>query len=57
MKRRIEIHNRDRYISKNHKKPESDFYARWYEKFGDVPNRSMSIDEFKQVMKEMKEFE
>lgn len=56
MKRRVEITNKNRYIS-SEPKPKSDFYQRWYSKFGDVPNKSIPADEFMNILKEMQEFE
>ena len=56
MKRRIEITNKDRYIS-SEPKPKSDFYQRWHTKFRDVPNKSIPADEFMAILKEMQEFE
>lgn len=58
MKHRIEINNRDRYISKDAENlEESDFYQRWYSKFGEPQERTMSGDKFMERLKEMVDFE
>ena len=62
MKRRSEILNKDKYI----KRPKaetieyedrSEFYDRWYAKFGEPQTRTMPADKFLERLKEMIEFE
>ena len=60
MIRKTEISNRDKYISKQENpdyEDHSDFYRRWYAKFGKPQTRTMPGDEFMQMLKEMIEFE
>ena len=60
MVRKTEISNRDKYISRqleSEYEDRSDFYKRWYEKFGKPQTRTMPGDEFMQMLKEMIEFE
>jgi hypothetical protein len=56
MKRRIEINNKDRYISQE-PRAKSDFFQRWHDRFGDVPNKTIPADEFMNILKEMRDFE
>lgn len=60
MKRRTEITDRDKYVSKDARKSykdDSDFYERWYAKFGKPQNRTMPAGEFMKRLKEMIDFE
>ncbi len=58
MKIRKDIANKDSIISKNvDTSNTSDFYARWYEKFGKPQDRTMPADKFMERMKEMIDFE
>ena len=62
MKRRIEIANRDRYIrpypeDREPYEDKSDFYERWYAKFGPPQERTLPGDEFMKRLKEMVDFE
>ena len=57
MKRRIEIVDRDKYVKKPSQEPKSDFYERWYRKFGKPQTRTLPGDEFMKRLKEMCEFE
>lgn len=61
MKRRIEIVDRDKYISNDQPiDPEddhADFYKRWYAKFGKPQTRTLPGDEFMKRLKEMRDFE
>lgn len=62
VKRRTEISNRSRYISDNAStlskyNDRSDFYKRWYDKFGEPQTRTMRADEFMKRLKEMIDFE
>lgn len=60
MKRRTEITNRDRYVSQDARKAhkdDSDFYERWYAKFGKPQTITLPGDEFMKRLKEMVDFE
>ena len=58
MKRRTEIQNRSKYIScESDSYSKSDFYARWYAKFGEPQERTMTGDAFMHRLKEMVDFE
>lgn len=60
MKVRIEISDKDRYIRSSNDKDyddNSDFYRRWYAKFGDPQTRTLPGDVFMKRLKEMIEFE
>lgn len=60
MKRRTEISNKEKYITTKKidlNKNRSDFYERWYAKFGKPETRTMPADKFLERMKEMIEFE
>ena len=62
MKRRTEIIDKDKYISKDKhitdlSEDSSDFYRRWYAKFGKPETITLPGDEFMQRLKEMVEFE
>ena len=58
MKRRVEIQDRNKYVSENSKSDsKSDFYDRWYAKFGTPQNHTLPGDEFMSRLKEMVDFE
>jgi len=60
MVRRTEIEGVEKYINKNARyehEDHSDFYERWYAKFGKPETRTMPANEFMARLKEMIEFE
>lgn len=62
MKRRTEILNRDKYISTQDElstmsEDSSDFYRRWYAKFGKPETITLPGDVFMKRLKEMVDFE
>ena len=57
MKRYIKHDKQIEKVDNNEVEDNSDFYARWYAKFGKPQPRSMSKDEFMKRLKEMRDFE
>ena len=61
-RQRTSISDRDNYITKQlpenlQSGHDSDFYTRWYAKFGEPQTRTLRADKFLARMKEMIEFE
>lgn len=62
MKRRTEIKDKNKHVAADNIyfkefEDHSDFYERWYAKFGEPQPRTLPADEFLNRMKEMIDFE